>query len=134
VKNELLLIEVRELGVNMKVVIGKFSNEPFHALSKKEISLLLKLVPSEWISQVSSVVLSSKIVKRTKVAKPVEYNATSKQLTIFSRGLVREDIARQVLLELAQIGVENSESHPENVTDLDIVIKPYLDKFLKARV
>lgn len=133
-KNELLLIEVRELGVNMKVVIGKFSNEPFHALSKKEISLLLKLVPSEWISQVSSVVLSSKIVKKTKVAKPVEYNATSKQLTIFSRGLVREDIARQVLLELAQIGVENSESHPENVTDLDIVIKPYLDKFLKARV
>jgi len=31
----------------MKIVIGKFSNEPFHALSKKEVSLLLKIVPQE---------------------------------------------------------------------------------------
>jgi len=117
----------------MKVVIGKFSNEPFHALSKKEISLLLKLVPSEWESQVSSVVLSSKIVKKTKVAKPVEYNATSKQLTIFSRGLVREDIARKFLLELASINTEEA-ANSDLDGDLDKVIKPYLDKFLKARV
>jgi hypothetical protein len=49
----------------MKIVIGKFSNEPFHALSKKEVSLLLKLVPKEWIKPLSSVILSSKIFNKT---------------------------------------------------------------------
>ena len=116
----------------MKVVIGKFSSEPFHALSKKEISLLLKLVPNEWINQVSSVVLSSKIVKKAKATKPVEYSVSSKKLTIFSRGLIREEIAKNVLLELASINTEEA-TNSDLEDDLEKVIKPYLDKFLKAR-
>jgi hypothetical protein len=118
----------------MKVVIGKFSSEPFHALSKKEISLLLKLVPDDWIKQVSSVVLSSKILKKGKLSKPVEYSAIKKQLSIFSRGLVREDIARQVLLELASIGGEIGEGNIGRAFEHNNEIKPYMDKFLKARV
>jgi hypothetical protein len=121
-------------GANMKIVIGKFSNEPFHALSKKEISLLFKLVPREWETQVSSVMLSSKVFKKIKLAKPVEYIASSKQLCIFSRGLVREDIARQVLLELAKIGTEHREHDHDKACELDTMIRPYLVKFLKARV
>tara|TARA_R110002153_G_scaffold10418_3_gene41176 strand:- start:4275 stop:4628 length:354 start_codon:yes stop_codon:yes gene_type:complete len=117
----------------MKIVIGKFSNEPFHALSKKDVSLLFKLVPSEWANQVSSVILSSKIFKKTKLAKPVEYSATSKQLSIYSRGLLREDIARQVLITLALIDVVE-ETDLDKTTELDTLIKPYMDKFLKARV
>lgn len=118
----------------MKIVIGKFSNEPFHALSKKEVSLLFKLVPTEWEKQVSSVMLSSKIFKKTKLAKPVEYKVSNKQLCIFSRGLVREDIARQVLLELATIWVELEETEADKASELDTMIKPYLATFLKARV
>ena len=118
----------------MKIVIGKFSNEPFHALSKKEVSLLLKLVPNDWVKQISSVVLSSKIFKKTKLTRPVEYITTSKQLCIFSRGLVREDIARQVLLELAEVGGELEEVSSDRTAELDIMIKPYMDKFLKARL
>lgn len=118
----------------MKIVIGKFSHEPFHALSKKDVSFLLKLVPKEWASQVSGVVLSSKILKKTKLAKPVEYSVTNKQLSIYSRGLVREDIARQLLLELAMIAEELGENQAANVSQLDIVIKPYMAKFLKARL
>jgi hypothetical protein len=117
----------------MRIVIGKFSSEPFHALSKKEISLLLKIVPHEWEKQVSSVVLSSKIFKKTKLDKPIQYSATSKQLSIFSRGLVREDIARLVLLELASLSGALEETKSDNVSDLNTVIKPYMDRFLKAR-
>ena len=118
----------------MKIVIGKFSNEPFHALSKKEVSLLFKIVPDAWAKQVSSVVLSSKIFNKTKLTKPVEYTTTSKQLSIFSRGLVREDIARQILLELATISLELEEVSSDRDPKLDNVIKPYMAKFLKARV
>lgn len=118
----------------MKIVIGKFSREPFHALSKKEVSFLLKLVPTEWVKHVSSVVLSSKIFKKTKLAKPVEYTITSKQLSIFSRGLVREDIARQVLLELASIGQEKQEDNSDDIAELEKMIKPCMDKFIKARI
>lgn len=118
----------------MKIVIGKFSSEPFHALSKKEVSLLIKLVPSEWVKPISSVVLSSKIFKKTKLAKPVEYTATSKQLSIYSRGLEREEIARQVLLELATIGESQGMGNSALILELDKMIKPYMDKFLKARV
>lgn len=118
----------------MKIVMGKFSSEPFHALSKKEVSLLLKLVPNEWARQVSSVVMSSKIFKKTKLPKPVELVATSKQLSIYSRGLVREDIARHVLLELASINMEQEQANYDKTAELEAVIKPYMDKFLKARV
>ncbi|WP_166425460.1 hypothetical protein [Paraglaciecola sp. 20A4] len=118
----------------MKIVIGKFSNAPFHALSKKDISLLFKLMPSEWTKRVSSVVLSSKIFKKTKLLNPIEYVATSKQLSIYSRGLVREDIARQVLIELASIAAYSDEPNSGQSTDVDNAIKPYLDKFLKAKI
>lgn len=114
----------------MKIVIGKFSNAPFHALSKKDVSLLLKLALNEWVKHVTSVVLSSKIIKKTKLTKPVEYITSTKQLSIFSRGLVRENIAREVLLELAKIAGDNAEI----ATDLDKVIKPYLDKFVRHRI
>ena len=118
----------------MKIVIGKFSNEPFHALSKKDVSLLFKLVPSEWAKLVSSVVLSSKIFKKTKLTKPVEYAATSKQLSIYSRGEIRADIARQILIELASIAAQSEDTNCEKHPALDIAIKPYMDKFLKAKI
>lgn len=118
----------------MKVVIGKFSNEPFHALSKKDVSLIFKLVPKEWAIHVSSVVLSSKIFKKTKLTKPVEYTLSNKQLSIYSRGLVREDIARQVLLELATINAVQEDIDEDKAFELDIIIKPFMDKFLKAKV
>lgn len=117
----------------MKIVIGKFSSEPFHALSKKEVTLLFKLVPTEWAKHVSSVIFSAKIFNKTKLAKPISYAETTKQLSIYSRGLIREDIARQLLLELASIAVQ-LEDKTSVSADLDTVIKPYMDKFLKARV
>jgi hypothetical protein len=80
------------------------------------------------------VVLSSKILKKSKLSKPVEYSVIKKQLSIFSRGLVREDIARQVLLELASIGREMGEANTDKTSEHDNEIKPYMDKFLKARV
>jgi hypothetical protein len=118
----------------MKVVIGKFSNEPFHALSKKDVSLIFKLVPKEWAINVLSVVLSSKIFKKTKLTKPIEYTPSNKQLSIYSRGLIREDIAKQVLLELAIISAVQEGADSDNSSELDIKIKPFMDKFLKAKV
>ena len=118
----------------MRIVIGKFSNQPFHALSKKEVSFLLKLVPTEWVKHISSVVLSSKIFKKTKLVKPVEYSATSKQLCIYSRGLGREEIAKQVLLELACINNKQQEDCFIEIAELETIIKPYMEKFLKARM
>ena len=117
----------------MKIVIGKFSNEPFHALSKKEVSLLLKLVPSEWIKPVTSVVLSSKIFKKTKLTKPVDYSSSNRRLSIYSRGLERKDIARQVLIELAAIGADQEGTDSAQTLELDKIIETFMDKFLKTR-
>jgi hypothetical protein len=122
----------------MKFVIGKFSNELFHGLTKKEITLLFKLVPSEWTKPITGVVLSAKVFKNTKVAQPVMFSEKTKQLSILSRGLVREDIARQVLIELAVVGgaleaVDPNKVSKELAAELDAVIKPYMTKFLKAR-
>ena len=86
------------------------------------------------MEDLSSVVLSSKIFNKNKLTKPVEYSSASKQLSIFSRGLVREEIASQVLLELAKIGAQKEEANPDIAAELDKVIKPYLVKFLKARI
>jgi hypothetical protein len=66
--------------------------------------------------------------------RQVVFSAIKKQLSIFSRGLVREDIARQVLLELASIGREMGEANTDKTSEHDNEIKPYMDKFLKARM
>ena len=47
---------------------------------------------------------------------------------------MREDIARQVLLELASIGQEKQEDSSDDIEELEKMIKPYMDKFLKARI
>ncbi|MGJ8679647.1 hypothetical protein [Paraglaciecola sp.] len=123
----------------MKFVIGKFSNEVFHALTKKELTLLFKLVPKEWTKPITGVVLSAKIFSKTKVEQAVFYTDKTKQLSILSRGLDRQDIARQVLIELAVVGGELDPINPnkaskEQVVALDTLIKPYMDKFLKSRI
>lgn len=118
----------------MKVIIGKFSHEPFHALTKKDLSLIFKLVPKEWESNVSSVVLSSKILKKTKLGNAVEYKNTNKQLCLYSRGLVREEVTKQVLLTLAAIDIQRKGLNLDLVPDMHEIIKPYLDKFLKSKV
>ncbi|WP_158970876.1 hypothetical protein [Paraglaciecola sp. L3A3] len=123
----------------MKFVIGKFSNEVFHALTKKEVTLLFKLVPKEWTQSITGVVLSAKVFKNTKVKQPVMYSEQTQQLTILSRGLDREDIAKQVLVELAVIGGEIEAINPNKATteqaaSLDMLVKPYMTKFLRSKL
>lgn len=117
----------------MKIVMGKFSSEPFHALSKKDLNLLFKLVPNEWATHVSSVIMSSKVFKQTKLTKPLEYMATSKQLNIYSRGLLREEMARHVLYELASIAAAQQENSATSA-ELDAMVKPLIAKFLKVKL
>ncbi|MCF2948557.1 hypothetical protein L0668_10600 [Paraglaciecola aquimarina] len=122
----------------MKFVIGKFSNELFHALTKKEITLLFKYVPKGWTQPIKAVVLSAKVFSKTKVDQPVIYSDSTNQLTIYSRGLDRQDIARQVLIELAVVAgeiepINPSKASKEQAAELDVLIKPYMTKFLKTR-
>lgn len=123
----------------MKFVIGKFSSEPFHALNKQALTVLFKLAPKEWMKNVSTVVLSAKVLKKTKIEQAVMYEPATNKLTILSRGLTREDTARQVLIELAVAAGEIPSINPTKASkqqneELDVLVGAYLKKFLKSRI
>lgn len=123
----------------MKVVVGKFKSEPFHSLSKKDVSLIVKLVPSNWIAGINTIILGAKIYAKTQVSRPVIFSPASGRLTILSRGYERREIASEVLCELAVAGGEAAKDESKHKLKservrFDGIIKPYLEQFLKAKI
>jgi hypothetical protein len=123
----------------MKVVSTKLNKEPYHSLSKSDISFLFKITPESWTSGIKTVVLAAELFNNSRFDRPVIYSAYSNRLNILSRGLTKSAAAKQVLRELgligglAKSGYANSLAKSE-LKKLDEVIQPYLAEFTAARI
>jgi hypothetical protein len=117
----------------MKFVIGKFSGGALHAIDRRQLALLFKTLPKEWLTDVNKVVLSAKIITNKKKESNVLYDANSQTLTLFSRGEDKDQIVTNILRTLALLNtkpelveVDLSKSQLKNV---DSQVAPYLKKF-----
>ncbi len=120
---------------NMKIVVGKFSSEPFHGLSNKEVETLIKLVPEDWTKDIKSVHLSAKICRHKGRDRSVVFSSSSGKLEIMSRGFDMQDIAKEVLYTLSHLGGETEgkplgKVTPAQLSVLDEAISPYLHRFM----
>lgn len=118
----------------MKIVVGKFSSEPFHGLSNKDVEMLIKLVPESWIKDIRSVMLSAKICRNKGREPAVVFNKVNGKLEIKSRGFEPQQIASEVLYVLSELGGASTgktagKTTPIEMRVLDELIAPYLKHF-----
>jgi len=85
----------------VKIISAKLNKEPFHSLSRKEIKLILSILPPQWIEGINEIVLSAEIYSKPQTWGPVVYAPTINRLKILSRGFNKADIVKEVILELA---------------------------------
>ncbi|NQZ90693.1 MAG: hypothetical protein HRT54_24305 [Colwellia sp.] len=123
----------------MKVVSAKLNKEPYHSLSKSDITFLFRITPESWTNGIQTVVLAAELFNNSRFDRPVIYSAYSNRINILSRGLTKSEAAKQVLRELGLIGgiAESgfANSLPKNeLKKLDEAIQPYLAEFAEMRI
>jgi hypothetical protein len=114
----------------MKIIVEKINTEPKHALSKKDIQIVLNKLPFNYSDTVIIFKISRQIFSNSKWDRPVIRNNTT--FNILSRGFSKKEILTELLME---IFCNNDSKHfPAFAHQLNTVqrkelleiIKPYL--------
>lgn len=117
----------------MKILIDKVTSEPNHSLSKKDIDLVLKNIPNEWIGSANIFRLASQLFEKSKWPRSVIYNAPS--YIIMSRGIDRKVVIKEFLIELAISSTIGDSLHAHTLNNnqvkkLEEVIEPFYLKII----
>lgn len=118
----------------MKIQIIKSDTEPRHSLTKKDLQLVLEVVPKEWIGIKHVFLLSDREFKNTTWDSPVKSNNTT--FTILSRGIEKHQIIKELLIKLAEGPSKTSPYYGgrysnEQRRKLEEYIAPYFEKVLE---
>ena len=81
----------------MKIIEDSIDGRPPHGLSKKDISIVWPLLPSEWKSSIKIIRLCNQL----NTPETAEYSIVSSRLNIFGRGKSRQVLIHEVLMELS---------------------------------
>lgn len=82
----------------MKIVVDRVTSAPNHSVSKRDIEMVLKHVPAEWIGIKNVFKISSQLFVKSKWDRPVIENGVT--YVIMSRGFERDFIIKELLIEL----------------------------------
>lgn len=123
----------------MKIVVAKLNKEPYHSLTAKDIKRIFKLVPDNWKSLVTQVVLGAELFSNSRFDRPVIHSSVSSRLNVLSRGLSKERMVKEVLRELALNGGEAQSGFVNHVpktelVKLDLVVEPYINRFFETEI
>lgn len=88
----------------MKIITSKLNKAPFHSICAKDIKFIFDSVPESWTRYINKVVLSPEFYKNSRFDRPAFGNAGDQTFKILSRGFTKEEIAKEILIELAVQG------------------------------
>jgi hypothetical protein len=122
----------------MRITIDKINAPPAHALTCFEIKTLLTVVPKDWLRYVQTIHVSATLPSNSRFVRPVIYSAYSNRLNVCSRGLEPEQARREILRELAVIGLNIKPSYGhrpsrQQLKEVDEIIAPLLEKARQAQ-
>jgi len=83
----------------MKIIIEKTKTEPNHSITKKDIQAIIEIVPDDWIGIAHVFLISAQLFENSNWDRPVIQNNTT--FRILSRGIDRNEIVKELLIELA---------------------------------
>jgi len=115
----------------MKIVIEKINSEPKHSITKKDVKAVIEIVPDDWIGVAHVFSISSQLFRNSGWDRPVIKNNTT--FKILSRGFDRNEIIKELLIELAIIPTKTYPSKGHSLTKsqrkkLEELIMPYYNK------
>lgn len=117
----------------MRIIIDPISEEPAHALSRRDIKAIMNVVPDDWLRFIKTIHLASMRPEHTRFDRPVIYSGYSGRLNVASRGLAPRQARKEVLRELAKEGLRVVPSKANSLSahqlrEIDHVIAPLLDQ------
>ncbi len=122
----------------MQINIDKINASPTHALTRPEMKTLLAVVPKDWLRYVQTIHLSAIMPSNSRFVRPVIYSGYSNRLNISIRGLAPEQARREILRELAVIGLNVRPSYGHKLShqqlrEIDEIITPLLEQAKQAQ-
>ena len=117
----------------MQINIDKINAPPAHALTRPEIKALLAVVPKDWLRYVQTIHLSATWPGNSRFVRPVIYDHYSRRLNMCTRSLEPEQARREILRELAMIGLNIKPSYGHKLSqhqlkEIDEIITPLLEQ------
>ena len=122
----------------MKIHADKIDSAPPHALSIRDVRLILTAVPPEWIAGIEEVHLTNSCKNPCDLPPPwAFFSRYDHSLTISSRGASLSDALSAVFRELAggALGRNNRGRHRRSKAEnhrLQQLVQPYVDELLPA--
>jgi hypothetical protein len=118
----------------MKIITEKTSSEPYHSITKKDLKAIIEIVPDDWIGVAHIFSISSQLFENSGWDRPVIQNNTT--LKILSRGINRNEIIKELLIELAIRPTKTYPPKGHSLTKsqrkkLEELIMPYYNKLTK---
>ena len=118
----------------MKIITEKIHSEPNHSITKKDIKAIIEVIPDDWIGVTHVFSISSQLFENSNWDRPVIKNNTN--FKILSRGIDRNEIIKELLIELA---IRPTKIHPprrhvltkSQRKKLEEFIKPYYNKLIE---
>ena len=115
----------------MKIVTEKINSEPNHSISKKDVKAIIEVIPDDWIGVAHIFSISSQLFENSNWDRPVIQNNTT--FKILSRGIDRNEIIKELLIELAIIPTKTYPPKGHSLTKsqrkkLEEFIMPYYNK------
>jgi hypothetical protein len=118
----------------MKIYMDKIESAPPHGIHVRDVRLVLKTVPSDWLNGLKEVRLSNSLEHFSPYAFFSRYH---RSLTIYSRRGTKREVLIAILSALASEtlginrGLRRRRSEAET-HQLDKLIQPYVEKLLAA--
>ncbi len=122
----------------MQINIDEINAPPAHALTRQEIKVLLAVVPKEWLRHIQLVHLSATLPSNSRFVRPVIHSYSGNRLNVSTRGLEPEQAQREILRELAVVGLNIKPSNGHKLShrqlkEIDEVVAPLLEQAKQAQ-
>jgi len=121
----------------MKIIIDKINSEPKHSLSKSELQLILSKLPVDSINSFTMFKISAQMFSNSGWNRPVIFNLSRSTFNIMSRGLNKEYIVKELLIEIfshyTKISFETigNKLNIQQRNKLEEIITPYYQDIIK---
>jgi hypothetical protein len=110
----------------MKIIEDKVTVYPPHALCRKDIQLILTVVPPSWTKPLRAVRLSAML----QCADVAHFNNRTRTLNIISRGHTKEHVISETLLELASIAQGGSTGKVRDEARIKSIVSPLAEQIM----
>ncbi len=118
----------------MKIISDKIKSGIQHSITKKDIQLILRIIPNDWVGVANVFHISSQFYEKNQWDRLVIGNGVVYK--IHSRGLEKSEIVKGLLIAIAEspAGVYNTRAHSLRKNDkkkIEEVIKPFFEVILE---